>query len=68
MFHLNQLAEQIIIDKMRDTIDTVISTHQYAYRPGVSITNEQELDRPAYKIHQTASPRHLIAYNPHHYR
>ena len=63
LFHLGKLAEQIIIDKMRETIDTVVSPHQYAYRSGVS-TNDallqfvdditQELDKPANKFIQTA--------------
>ena len=63
LIHLGKLAEQVIIGKMRDTIDTVISPHQYAYRPGVSTTEAllqfvddttQELDKPANKFIQTA--------------
>ena len=48
---------------MRDTMDTVISQHQYANRPGISTTNAlfqfveditQELEKPANQVIQTA--------------
>ena len=68
LIHLGKLAEQVIIGKMRDTIDTVISPHQYAYRPGVSTTEAllqfvddttQELDKQANKIHSNGMSRLL---------
>ena len=48
---------------MRDTMDTVISWHQYAYRPVISTTDAlfqfveditQELEKPANQVIQTA--------------
>ena len=63
LFLLGKFAKQIIIDEMRDTIDTVISPHQYAYRPGINTTDAllqlvdditQELDKTANKIIPTA--------------
>ena len=39
LFHIGKLAEQVIIDKMRGTLDSVIHDNQFGYRSGVSTTD-----------------------------
>ena len=39
LFHLKKLAEHVIVDKVRFTIDKVISPSQFAYRPNLSTTD-----------------------------
>ena len=63
LFHLGKLAEQVIVDKMRFTIDKVISPSQFAYRPNLSTTDAllkyiddltEQLDDPGTKFIQSA--------------
>ena len=63
LYHLGKLAEQVIINKMRHTIDAVITPNQYAYRSKVSTTDAllqyvddltEQLDKPSTKFVQTA--------------
>ena len=63
LFHLGKLAEQVIINKMRHTIDTVISPTQFAYQPNLKTTDAllkyvdditKQLDNPKTKFVQTA--------------
>ena len=57
---------------MRDTIGTVISPHQYAYRPGITTTDAllqfvnditHQLDKPANKFIQTACLEFSMAFD-----
>ena len=63
LYHLGKISEQVIINKMRSTIDDVISPNQYAYKPGVSATDAllqyvdditKMLDNPSVKYVQSA--------------
>jgi hypothetical protein len=39
LFHLGKLAEDIIIQKMRGTLNRIIEPSQYAYQPGIGTTD-----------------------------
>ena len=39
LFHLGKLCEQVIVNKLKSSIQTVISPTQYAYRPKLGTTD-----------------------------
>ena len=39
LFHLGKLAEQVIANKMRSRVDTIVNNQQYAYQSSVSTTD-----------------------------
>jgi hypothetical protein len=39
LFHIGKLAEQVVINKMKSKLDSVIYSSQFGYRPGVGTTD-----------------------------
>ena len=39
LFHMGKLCEQVIVNKLKDSIQTIISSTQYAYRPKLGTTD-----------------------------
>ena len=39
LFHMGKLCEQVIVNKLKDSIQTIISSTQYAHRPKLGTTD-----------------------------
>ena len=64
LFHLGKLSEQVLIDKMKSKLESIIEPSQYAYQPNIGTIDAlkqllddftQHLDNPSVKYIRSAA-------------